>query len=223
MRLHEIELALKSILHINKDLNKERLQTLLEAAGWEEGDIRDAIIMWETESLAPVDEIDSDHLLSSSTVEMLPEIKVEKVLSEPTPKEELFPAREDAYIPEVTGQAEKKEEAPTILPAPSIPEKQPRTTKEEDLPRDLPLRPYDSSYVTVPLEDYEKRFAPHITPPEKPAPAATPVVHIAKASFEEARMGAPLEKEDKYIVVLAIIMFLVLMLLLGYMYSNGRI
>ena len=51
MKLYDIRNALKNLVNINKDLTKDRLTTLLQAAGWNVEDIKDAVLMWETNSM----------------------------------------------------------------------------------------------------------------------------------------------------------------------------
>src|SRR5438445_90618 len=64
MKLYDIELALKNLIHINQDLDEVRLQTLLEAAGWADGDVKDAILLWRNHPKGDFDD-------ESSSVEIV--------------------------------------------------------------------------------------------------------------------------------------------------------
>lgn len=168
---------------------------------------------------------------------------------------------------EVTAPKEKETKA--VKQSLSTP-RTPKTTHPEELPHNLPLRPYESSAATVDLKEYERRFLPQMesvslqeAPPiptvvapveqkdpvpevkkeekkvqvptlpdkekveemkenrplERPIPRVEPMEELYKG--RPARI--PLDSQDRYVILAAGMLFLVLVLLLGYMYSNGRL
>lgn len=277
MKLYDIRSALKNLVHINKDLNKDRLTTLLQAAGWDEQDIKDAILLWETNSFNDAD-------TSSVSAEIIPKEdmsptnesldttttifadtrlsdKLEAAKAEKTPlavKEEsklIFPD-----VPDLKDTP--KEKVPETFPAPVIEVKEEvkavpvtppsvfdyvsKQTPHDELPHNLPLRPYESSDVTVPLNEYQKRFTPHTQSPIDTMPVyAAPnkeVLQVVQTTVPlETRqvlipqypkelplhvdkvIEAPLETEDKYLAFIAIVLFILIMFILGYMHIIGRI
>ncbi len=310
MRLQEIQNALANIVRINTSLNEEKLKLLLASAGWDESDIRDAILLWknnmvmdemlqekENVHVSTEDDItiekakDESILLPEVYVPALPEISTENfslvtrsanVLSEESHKTSeakitksfligaflsLFSSKKkiDNEDNKATVETHDVAKSYNTLSEPHVP----KQTSYEDLPENLPLRPYESGNVTVPLKEYERRFfsavssiihpqkekkitteekneekvplvkvvePPKIVRPEEEkqtpsspemkekAPLARPIPHVAP--MEEIYRGQhtiPFASQDKYVITAACMLFLVLLLLLGYMYSNGRL
>lgn len=285
MKLYDIRTALKNLVHINKDLTKDRLTTLLQAAGWEEQDIKDAVLLWETNSFS-----DADTSSQTADITLKEDMTpVEEVLDNATTIFAETSVSNDvlsAQIPKDAGSVENKEEkssedanateqvdieqavdipkseptAPVKVEEPVVPEQSgvpvtppsvfdyvSKQTPHTELPHNLPLRPYESSYVTVPLNEYEKRFvsstkspvdtmqtfnpqtvaAPVVTIDEKPR-SATEAVLIPQYPKDQPLhidrvVEAPLETEDKYLAFIAIVLFVLIMFILGYMHIIGRI
>jgi hypothetical protein len=285
MKLYDIRTALKNLVHINKDLDKDRLTTLLEAAGWDTTDIKDAILLWETnsfddadttstsadiivkEDMTPVNEVLDNSTTIFANTDVSKEVLSDTVQqhSEESIKEneetinhtdldapsEIEKTPDDIKVSEETkvgseeGTPVKEEPKGEPITPPSVFDYVPKVTPHTELPHNLPLRPYESSFVTVPLNEYEKRFASHthskidaMPQPEsggqvityQPAPVAdTPKqVLIPQYPKDEALrvtkvIEAPLETEDKYLAFIAIILFVLIMFILGYMHIIGRI
>lgn len=110
-------------------------------------------------------------------------------------------------------------------------------TKEAEIPADLPLLPFESSphvwsfsrYKTVfhgdPVEEKQEQEIPQ-KPIQKPVVVAietAPNEMHAKDEEEIAVEKTPLTRGDESLVFLAGVMLLVIILILGYMYSNGRL
>jgi len=197
VKLQDINLALTNLTRIHEGLSEEKLNMLLSAAGWEKKDIDDAVLMWKNGEIGK---------------EITERIEEEK-------KEEVSKSPDVNKTPANTAE--------TVKVDPSLKKEEKIPNPEDHLPHNLPLRPYESSFVTVPFSDYRKRFtSPVITesrenlPPKK---IAEEQINISKPSYEEEKISSPLHSEDKVLVLIASSLFLVLMILLGYMYSNGRL
>lgn len=276
MKLYEIRTALQNLVHINKDLTKDRLTTFLQAAGWNLDDIKDATLMWETNSFgdssntAPVlsstDLILKEEILPTTdlldntttifaetslsrelnnpkeekTEEKKEEKSIEKLIETPTEKvgtvEEIKVTPQESIIPK---------EGVKILTEtpPSVFEHISKETPHDELPHNLPLRPYESSFVTVPLNEYEKRFASHVNSRidtmethkaningssvqvenKTPQKESKPAVEYVRPIYVDKVVEAPLETEDKYLVFIAIVLFILIMFILGYMKISGRL
>ncbi len=272
MKLYDIRIALKNLVRINKDLTKDRLTTLLEAAGWDEQDIKDAILMWETNAYVDaettstgVEIVEKEDITPSTNIaESATEIFAETALV----KEVIVPKEEkhiEEHIETPVKEVSAEESKSVIVPLPIqdnvLVEKQVKVEEKElppstfehvskmsshdELPHNLPLRPYESSFTTVALNEYEKRFASHVNHhvetmqshpnapsvvPESivvPKPIAPvreiPVFQPVMPIIVDKVVEAPLETEDKYLVFIAIILFIFIMFILGYMHIAGRI
>jgi hypothetical protein len=117
------------------------------------------------------------------------------------------------------------------------------TIKEADIPEDLPLLPFESSPHVWSFSRYKNVFHGERASgrdAEKPQvdfleqkkeafpsiakPQVTPFVPVKKEDDQEVELQkTPLTRGDESLVVLAGVMLLVIILILGYMYSNGRL
>lgn len=92
--------------------------------------------------------------------------------------------------------------------------------KEVEIPGNLPLKPFESTPHVWSFSKYNDVFYGEVMPPvtiEEKYRRHTPTVEHFSLEKE------PLNKKDEGLVLLAGSMLLVIILLLGYMYSNGRI
>ena len=142
-------------------------------------------------------------------------------------------------------QVEIKEKIETKETPPSVFDYVSKETPHDELPHNLPLRPYESSFVTVPLNEYEKRFASHVssrvdtmethkeiikeqsqsqTQNKTEIQSTPPTLNQSQRPiYVNKVVEAPLEMEDKYLAFIAIVLFILIMFILGYMHINGRI
>jgi hypothetical protein len=243
MTLQEKEDTLEILTKRHPGLNEVMLVTLLRAGGWEEKDIEEARLLFrggagsgkeekvlqkefptllEIPVLPP--EIDNDHLLVSKEV-MEQEEKGESMMNTPrSPEPQSF-----------------------VAPSPA------REEKREELPHNLPLRPFETSEHVWPFSRYRDVFygdvgeeavaepAPQVKPEEKKEPVIEvkvvpppePLVPIPVSIPEPVLPPAPPqippvsvrhdEGGDDKLVLIACTMLVLVLLVLGYMYSNGRL
>lgn len=287
MRLQDINNALQNIVTINTSLSEERLVFLLASAGWDQTDIRDAVVLFKNKRAngeqkkdfpspsSIKEEEHHDELLPEVFVSHVPDLKKETFEIASPEKTEInslsFFDKLSQWASPIKkskngiSSKENKEEKPSSLSEAYTPKK----TLPGNLPHNLPLRPYESSHATVALKEYSERFFPHIeSMPRSEATLDTPSTQIQQKEIAKVEMVrpilqepvfiplsketreemkeisplprhiphvepmrvlyrdkqvVPLETQDKYVIVAALMLFLVLLLLLGYMYSNGRL
>lgn len=115
------------------------------------------------------------------------------------------------------------------------------TKKAAEIPEDLPLLPYDNSPHVWPFSKYKEVFHGETSSPQQmepqsvvvqqaPKPASLPVqqitepVPVAEEEVVEIDLEkTPMTKGDESLVFLAGVMLFAIILILGYMYSNGRL
>lgn len=253
MTLHEIEDTIQDLTSRHTGLDEGMLVTLLRAGGWEEKDIADAKTLFkgrvsssvveETHTEVAVEEkklpdgLDASHLLpehneqvplviepisayegSPSLVEASDHGKKEAIphnlpLRPFETSEHIWPF--SRYRDVFYGEQEHEEQKQSTLP--------PQSAKEEAvLPTPEPA--HQPVVVVTPL--LIKKEAPDAGI-FKPAPTAvlTPVPLPPSEKRIEAEVSSK-EKHshtDENLVVLACFMLFAVLLLLGYMYSNGRL
>lgn len=236
MQREDIQNALSKILSDHQGLTKTKLTLLLEAANWDTEDRHTALqIFDETPAQKVIDEVAVPKEIVPEKVNE--EVKVEKGVEESKisedhvviPYESHFPIAKDEHVAELTLSHEDALLQPE--PVKSMTQTVPQETKKEVkpvgtydsremLPPNLPVRPFASSAKSIPFAHFGRFFTPH-TEVMPPAP-----VHYAPPLVQRPRLQIhfnSVRKEDMSLVVTAIAMFLVLILLLGYMYSNGRL
>lgn len=111
----------------------------------------------------------------------------------------------------------------------------PRVVREEKIPENLPLLPFESSPHVWSFSRYKDVFHGEVMPdkiePEHHQVSITPLESVPQKhviqdiSLEDEIVveKMPLNKEDESLVFLAGVMLLGIILILGYMYSNGRL
>jgi hypothetical protein len=129
-----------------------------------------------------------------------------------------------------------KEPEPQSLVVSPSPLKERSKTKESEIPADLPLLPFESSPHVWSFSRYKNVFhgddsttlmkvepvrkeIPFYVEPQKPLVIVNKKVDDEEISVEKI----PLTRGDESLVFLAGVMLLVIMLILGYMYGNGRL
>jgi hypothetical protein len=237
MTLTETEETLQTLINRHPGLDDSMLVTLLSAGGWEEKEIQEARLLFKSRR-------------GQNTKEESPQKNF------PAPEEYVeLPAQTEYDHLLAPAQVITKEETPTPLAAKEekIPEPQSLTvslaqSKREELPHDLPLRPFETSdhiwpfsrYKDVFYGDQEPQEVPVSTPVEavvskETAPAAPMVeVKVEEPKIEKAEpifqpaVHLPSSQEttvkgDDKLVIIACVMLIAVLFVLGYMYSNGRL
>lgn len=246
MNLTEIKHAVEKIVALNPGITKERLTTLLVASGWEMGSIQEALVLYETitPDLPAPHVVAEDHRISEHTT-TLPK---DDIVSTPEPEETPTVAKE-VYtapvvdVPEVVHVEQQITEPAQEEPQSRIPETLPEeiaTSKKEapEIPDELPLRPFEGSPHVWSFSKYKAMFfgddAPQSEPPVVTPPTpqvAEPVtVHREEVVHQHVHVTVPvvfkpepLSQKDKQLVITASVLLLVILLMLWYMYSQGRI
>lgn len=237
MNINEVEIILETLCARHANLDEAMLVTLLTAGGWEEKNIRDAVVLFRTTHGGKRNNAVQALFIPPTENPILPQAAdISHTLMERVPssegKESTITESHREAISENSsplgaslsaGVMEKTEEPiKESEVAPSKP--QPRTPavdiQEDTIPENLPLRPFESNSHVWPFSLYKDVFH------SAAAPLSAPVVdekkkdeHLSDESFE---VHPPLGKEDK-LTLLAEIMLGVILLILAYMYSNGRL
>lgn len=237
MTLHEIEETLHTLKDRHAGLDESQLLTLLRAGGWEEKSIQEAITLFRSSGRT--------NGTGEEKRDDLPRLQENPVF--------VPPIEIDHMLPE--GRVEEKDkEAPSpesiIVSDPRI------IPKRDELPHNLPLRPFETSEHIWPFSRYRDVFygegeqpvtavqrpeaipgSPPVVPapvPEQRAFVQPEPVMTARAPAEEVKLPppqvvqvhvvkAPLSKGDEKLVIMASVMLVIILLLLGYMYGNGRL
>lgn len=245
MTLKEIEEIVRTLEKRHSNLNETMLVTLLRAGGWEEKTIKDAQILFRTQQ--------STAHTRSIGVEALPTLQVNEVLPPPVPLDHLLPdpekevlTKEVAPAPvlepqslvvevstEIKNKEGKKVELPHNLPL------RPFETSEHIWPfsryKDVFYGDIDVHHeVESSTQEHEKvnmDTKPQAAVDSKPQTEKAPqiITQIAEKKVDVSTHSPSPEikevikvKDDKA-VVMASAMLLAILLLLGYMYSNGRL
>jgi hypothetical protein len=222
MTLHEIEETVHTLASRHKGLDEGMLITLLRAGGWEEKEIEEGKAVFR--------------LISRASLTKSP-------MEAEQGKKEMLPAIAD--VGHMISEHAEPDAVHESLVLPSAPLQKTQENRD-DLPHNLPLRPFETSEHIWPFSRYKDVFygemeipqAPAIqpvssppkveTPPEEivqrivpkkiekkiEEPASPPVAHIAPAKLSGG---------DEKLVITATIMLVLVLVLLGYMYSNGRL
>jgi hypothetical protein len=243
MTLHEIEETLQKLHTRHPGLDEAMLVTLLRAGGWEDKQIEEAKVVFKG---------GMSNAESEQESVALPTLQEEPILPPTADSEHLLSAHNDGVLKEET--TEKLSAEPQSLVVEKV---GPSLEKREELPHNLPLRPFETSEHIWPFSRYRDVFygdsLEETKPVSKPsvatkAPVTPPVVAHVEVAREESVVKEVVpekiferivEKEvvvpevhiepvklsggDEKLVVMASVMLLVILLLLGYMYSNGRL
>lgn len=232
MNINEIETILETLYARHANLDEAMLVTLLTAGGWEEKNIHDAIVLFRVAyskrdrtvrvSLVPPEEnhllpqtADIAHTLTEHTgssydkegdIVSVPPVEVSSPLGA-SPSSAIEKTEESL--------GEPLEELGKLHTNVNVAKK-----REDAIPENLPLRPFESNSHIWPFSLYKDVFNGPAAPLPKP-------VFSEKKKEEQlveknAGMHSLSEKEDK-LTLLAEIMLGIVLLILAYMYSNGRL
>lgn len=261
MTLHEIEETLHKLQSRHPGLNEALLVTLLRGGGWEEKNIQEALFLFRSGG------VEKGKESPTMEAEALPPLQMDPVLMPQADEKHMLEEHYEEIAPPPEKMPEKVFEPQSLIE--NLPEK--ASSKKDELPHNLPLRPFETSEHIWPFARYkdvfygdlepetpakeaneavilqqriEKResilsaeeLRPEPLPPTPPPveqqkpvvvmvePADIPTQVIVPGTVQE-RPTAPASpaKGDEKLVITACIMLLAVLLLLGYMYSNGRL
>ena len=234
MTISEIESTLKTLETRHPKLDEAMLVTLLRAGGWEEKVIQEAIMVFrgggkkstpevkmfqvtETSHVLP-EIVHTDHLLVSHTDGSTAMVNLEKTHTE---------AHIENTVTEIVEPQSLIEPVVTVVPP-----------QEAELPDNLPLRPFESTSQVWPFSRYKDVFHGEVMPGSAsedskwtPEPVRVFARQEAQAKVIEKHIvvdhvrisRTPLSSKDEKLIVLTCTMLLMIVLLLVYMYSNGRL
>ncbi len=212
MNLFDVKNALETIVRLNPGIKEERLIVLLQAANWDHAHIDEAVILFRgmtPEISAP--QVDEKHLLAQH---------------EEAPQSVSF----DAVIP-------SPDKAPIASPYPPK-EAEPIATHvplEEHLPASLPVKPFDASPQVLTFSKYKDMYhGGEIVPVLQKggrtiisSSTGEELVHIPNTGFIPKRYvfdpTEPLTGTDVSLVFIVSMLIIIIVLLMGYMYTNGRL
>jgi len=230
MTLHEIEETVQTLTSRHRGLDEAMLVTLLRAGGWEEKDIEEAKLLWRSHARASLVK-SVDH--QSQQAILPPTIDIEHLLvahNEP----ETVAAPESLVAP--PSKEADREALPHNLPL------RPFETSEHIWPfsryRDVF---YGEEEIKKPIEQSESQDSVHIELRDETPPELEKTERPLREIVQEKKIERVVEKSvpeippvadassvklsggDEKLVVTACVMLILILLLLGYMYSNGRL
>lgn len=243
MTINEIQTTIDLLRSRHPQLDERLLTTLLLAGGWEQKHIEEAKLLFRGRVAVTKDITENDEKLLVSPHDMLLE---EHTAETSAPlgahvkanQEQQLP-KEESVVLETVAPVQPEEKTVTVAPEGMVPEKESLIVREDpplpikkqdELPENLPLKPFDESSHVWPFSRYKDVFhgetmpekaeegvhqvlAEQSTLPKAPQPDPG-YIHFSKT---------PLSKGDEGLIVTACTLFVVILLLLGYMYSNGRL
>jgi hypothetical protein len=242
MNLFDVKNALETIVRLNPRLSKEKLVVLLDGAGWNKTNIEEAIMLFTSMTPELPDPVlGADHLLDDPQriSEEAKQVAYKKPEVVATPKKDTkrFEIPHISALPIFSFGRKKSKPKVSEVTEPVYLEAKDTIPS---LPEDLPLKPFDSSPHTWTLSTYKDLFhgsevmteTPQqnvldITPslemkPDTSLREKIPSQPVYSAPKQRA-MRDPLSGDDMSLTVVVSLLFLVILLLLGYMYGNHRL
>lgn len=250
MTVNEIETTLQSLYKRHENLNEATLLTLLKSGGWDEKMIRDAVHIHRRitspdktfgdqesvdikdflpviqESPVFIPEVDSTHLLLDhyDHVDVIQPAAVESKVNKIPESEVIIEEKQSLVTPEKE-QNTKPSDIKGVV------------RKNNEPPHNLPLKPFEATPHTWQFDRYKSVFYGDVEeeiveekkevkqeikpvqqiPVDEEKKLETSVHHVVHMA------PAPLTRDDEKLVILAAVMLIAILLLLGYMYSQGRI
>lgn len=160
---------------------------------------------------------DSEGVLEEENSEQSP-LKITHSETENQPIAEIKQVS-DEVIPVTTGKIKEEiayqEPESLIVPSPVA-----SRVIEMELPENLPLKPFESTPHVWPFSRYKDVFYGEVMPPASSEESHLKEKHLTE-HFNVERTA--LDKKDESLVFLAGSMLVVIIVILGYMYSNGRL
>ncbi len=232
MNINEIESTLQSLITRHPNLNEAMLTTLLASGGWDDKMIHDAILLFRSsagkiqqtnsapESFLPIEE---ENILPASTdeehqlLEHNPDIESEE---KSVPRDVSSEARTPRSVLAKWGSGGKQEAEPQSLITSTVTISQTKNVEESEPPHNLPLRPFETTEHIWPFSRYKDVFYGEVMPEIKDDEKELVENHKTEHIYIER---TALTYKDEELIFLAGIMLVVIVILLFYMYSNGRL
>jgi hypothetical protein len=158
-------------------------------------------------------------------------VKIIEIENTPIVRESVQPA---AVPAEVETEVQSEKITPSLIIAVEN-EKPAMTQKPQVIQDNLPLVPFESSPHVWSFSEYKNTYHKDETPKEDPLIQNKNVTHhvpsgVVTSAPLHSELGeeitlekTPMTKGDESLVVLASFMLFAIILILGYMYSNGRL
>lgn len=235
MTLHEIEQTLDTLRTRHPGLDEGMLVTLLRSGGWEEKQVEEARMMFK---------VGGGQETSKEEYVPLPSLETSLLLPPTIDDKHLLVEHNEEHVEVKEEYVKPVEVAPVVLTKAPLEEQSlvspvPVQSVEtrDGLPHNLPLRPFETSEHIWPLSRYKDVFygnSPEEVHVETVQPEVKASVSVTEKrveytpekvqSFASPQTPAPQPSTgDEKLVIMACIMLLAILLLLGYMYSNGRL
>jgi hypothetical protein len=225
MNLFDVKNALETIVRLNPGIKEDRLIVLLQAANWDHAHIDEAVILFRgmTPEI-PAPQVDEKHLLPKHE-EVPQSVSFDAVI----------PSLDKPQVPvvspyQVHQTAQKIEQPPqqaepiaTVVP------------QEEHLPAGLPVKPFDASPNVLTFSKYKDMYhGGEIIPVLQKggrtiisSSTGEELIHIPNTGFIPKRYvfdpTEPLTGTDVSLFFVVGMLLLIIVLLSGYMYTNGRL
>lgn len=231
MTINEIQSTLDQLRKRHPDLDEGLISTLLQAGGWDENAIQEAQMLFKSESQVKDFPHEDQTFLPENPELLLSTVhkQKEELGVDSNSTEKLHPAEKESLI-----VSEEVDQLPTLPNVGSI------------IPENLPIKPFEPSPNNWAFSKYkaifhgdtdpepdmvpEKRVAPEpkkeiIEQPEAPAPRKSEVVQPIEVVIPKhiEITKTPLTKEDEGLIAMAALFVVIVILLILYMYSNGRL
>lgn len=233
MTVNEIETTLQSLYQRHENLSEATLLTLLKSGGWDEKMIRDAITV-HRHLKSPHNEITETITALLPAVQeepvFVPEVDIAHRLSdhyENNDKNIDMVAKTDIFAQKTEPEPAEQQSLVSPAPEPIIRNTSVEKVTEEP-PHNLPLKPFEATPQIWSFARYKSIFygdAVHQEPKKEPVEVV--VVKEKKPEHDSSHMvhvrAVPLTRDDEKLVLLASAMLVAILVLLGYMYSQGRL
>jgi hypothetical protein len=237
MTISEIENTLKDLQERHKDLNEAMLTTLLLSSGWEEKHIKEAVTLFKGREGTSLAISSNTSYISRPPVATVPLDAIPK--NEPPHTQPTLSSYGGKSIPpQNTVQSFSppptvsisKDITKEVRPPTSSDQKDINTSPESlvvtnstpiqkvapSLPENLPLKPFDSTDHSMPLATYKEVYHKENEPLKEEKNVEEKHIHV---TIKRTR----LDGEDEGLIMLTGTMLLIILLLLAYMYTNGRL
>ncbi len=217
MTISELENTLQSLLQRHPNLDEAMLTTLLASGGWDEKTIQEALVLFR--GMAKLSPSSSPAPVPSTLVsqQVIPPVKQE-VVAQKVVVEEVLQASSPNIAPvPIQSVQEKPKEPESLITPPEVP----FVSKQISPPDNLPLKPFETTSKVIPLAEYKEVF--HNEKEEVATPAPLPVTKEEKDTVKVTVKRSGFDGEDEGLIVLTGFMLLIILLLLTYMYTNGRL
>lgn len=208
---------------------------------------KDIVVINQVEQLpkvevaAHVDQVSSDISFETAPVPLVPVVvEVPQIQEQPSSQKE-----DIVQVPEVAQVVDTPVSAPEVVVTTPVSLVNTQEVKISDrqikleLPENLPLMPFEGSPHVWSLSDYKNIFHRDKKTEEELDKNSSKVVQVAQQAIENEQVKkeggtsdpneeivierTPLNKSDESLVFLAGVMLFFIILILGYMYSNGRL